>query len=116
MDSEAPEKLATLTYNKLGEVLTKKVGQDPSDAGRPLQTMDFSYNIRGWLSKLNNLTLDAPGENDLFGIELSYQEAGSHHNGNLTQMQWRSASDGVLRGYSYQYKWKWFAATPGKYR
>jgi hypothetical protein len=47
--------------------------------GRYLQSVDNRYNIRGWLTHINNRDLKADGNtnddyNDVFGLELKYNE------------------------------------------
>ena len=43
-------------------------------------------------------------DGDLFGLELRYNTGPDpQHNGNIAGQQWRSATDGVGRGFTYQY-------------
>ncbi|MDY3344210.1 DUF6443 domain-containing protein [Riemerella anatipestifer] len=104
VDSGAEELLANHTYDELSRVAVKKVG---GSIGAPLQQLDYSYNIRGWLTKLNR-----PEDlgTDLFGFELRYQNPVAsdakqqpRYNGNIAQMDWVSRQDGQLRRYTYQY-------------
>ncbi|MHA3046234.1 DUF6443 domain-containing protein [Riemerella anatipestifer] len=104
VDSGVEELLANHTYDELGRVAVKKVG---GSIGAPLQQLDYSYNIRGWLTKLNR-----PEDlgMDLFGFELRYQNPVAsdakqqpRYNGNIAQMDWVSRQDGQLRRYTYQY-------------
>ncbi|MDY3528908.1 DUF6443 domain-containing protein [Riemerella anatipestifer] len=104
VDSGVEELLANHTYDELGRVAVKKVG---GSIGAPLQQLDYSYNIRGWLTKLNRP--EALGT-DLFGFELRYQNPVAsdakqqpRYNGNIAQMDWVSRQDGQLRRYTYQY-------------
>ena len=66
--------------------------------------MDYAYNIRGWLTSLNNPY--APDPRDLFNLSLHY-EAGftkgyEQYGGNLTGQTWRGR-DGVQRAQGYVY-------------
>ncbi|AQY21157.1 DUF6443 domain-containing protein [Riemerella anatipestifer] len=104
VDSGVEELLANHAYDELGRVAVKKVG---GSIGAPLQQLDYSYNIRGWLTKLNRP--EALGT-DLFGFELRYQNPVAsdvkqqpRYNGNIAQMDWVSRQDGQLRRYTYQY-------------
>jgi RHS repeat-associated protein len=97
------EPIAEQNYNELGEVIQKKLGRD-------LQTIDYTYNIRGWLSGINNaaLTQTSGQPKDLFGMELRYQEGdfqgqNQQHNGNITGQRWKTAINGVERTYNYAY-------------
>lgn len=45
------ENLARNSYDELGQLTVKKVGgQNPSG----LQQVDYQYNIRGWMTRINN--------------------------------------------------------------
>ena len=87
-----------------GALSKKKVG---GSEGSPLQEVDYTYNIRGWLTSVNqpqNLG------KDLFGFELKYQNPVSNgkdtpkYNGNISQMDWKTRSNNEeLRRYTYQY-------------
>ncbi|GAA0192747.1 hypothetical protein GCM10009122_55540 [Fulvivirga kasyanovii] len=68
--------LAENKYNELGELVEKNLHVEH---GTPHQSIDYRYNIRGWLESVNNSTLQIePGRNtddanpDLFGMELFY--------------------------------------------
>lgn len=70
-----------------------------------LQVIDYRYNIRGWLSTINNPI--APETQDLFNMELRYnipstQGGVAQYNGNISEAVWKSAgSDQQSYGYSY---------------
>ncbi|NBW35511.1 MAG: RHS repeat-associated core domain-containing protein, partial [Cytophagia bacterium] len=63
-------------YNELGQLIEKN--QHSTDGGKNfLQSVDHRYNIRGWLTHINNRQLSNDGTvnndgNDLFGMELNY--------------------------------------------
>lgn len=68
--------LAENQYNELGELIEKNLHVEN---GVPHQSIDYRYNIRGWLQSVNNSTLlEEAGVNvddantDLFGMELMY--------------------------------------------
>ncbi|WP_221417908.1 DUF6443 domain-containing protein, partial [Fulvivirga kasyanovii] len=68
--------LAENEYNELGELVEKNLHVEN---GTPHQSIDYRYNIRGWLESVNNSTLlEETGVNvddanaDLFGMELFY--------------------------------------------
>ncbi|MHA6697292.1 DUF6443 domain-containing protein [Chryseobacterium sp. A321] len=104
VDSRAEELLSHFTYDEAQRLSSKKVGGTLS---APLQEVNYSYNIRGWLTEVNN-----PQNlgSDLFGFTLRYQNpvAGTgslaKYNGNISQMDWNSKSASpLLRRYSYRY-------------
>ena len=88
--------LVTNTYNDLGELRQKNLCSDAA------QSVDYRYNIRGWLTKINNGT-SFDDTNDRFGMELRYDNAATpQYNGNIGQIKWKN-SDHVLREYQYTY-------------
>ncbi len=79
----------------------------------PLQDVDYTYNIRGWLKTINDL--NSLG-NDLFGFQLNYNttELGQNNttlfNGNISETLWNTQSvdaatleQEIKRGYAYSY-------------
>lgn len=125
LDNTGPEVLSENSYNELGQLMSKKLHLKNSSSedeleSKYLQKVDYRYNIRGWLTHINdrNLTEQESEEalGDLFGFELTYNQptatayegyegtvgAKSYHNGNISETIWRTAG-GPLRAYSYQY-------------
>ncbi|HAS39833.1 MAG TPA: hypothetical protein DCS93_05110 [Microscillaceae bacterium] len=99
------EQISTLAYNELGQLITKELGET-SNSVNPLQTLDFRYNIRGWMTHLNDANLSTQSQdNDLFGFELKYAQGAQNNylNGNIGQMVWKSSLDNVQRQYDYTY-------------
>ena len=97
------------TYNEVGQLLNKKLHQAPSHLNY-LQKLDYSYNIRGWLTAVNRPYSDGQNydESDLFNFELHYnttnlQGATAQFNGNIAEMVWKGGYDEYLRGYKYTY-------------
>ena len=95
-----PVLLGQNEYNELGELVDKKLHN--ADGGTSyLQTVDYRYNIRGWLTSINNSQLEG---DDLFGMELLYDQADNpQYNGNIGQVKWNSATSPLLREYQYTY-------------
>jgi len=105
VDSNPEELLAENTYNDLSQLVNKKVGSASSSA--PLQTIDYDYNIRGWLTDINKNQMAA---SDLGGKLFSYklkfanrdgiqnpdssQFSGKNvipkYNGNIAEIDWRA--------------------------
>ncbi|NER14552.1 hypothetical protein GWK08_13945 [Leptobacterium flavescens] len=104
------ELIAENTYDNLGQLIQKKVGglSSPSgggaEGGGGLQTVDYAYNIRGWLKAINDT--DAIGD-DLFAFKLHYNDPVSGaalYNGNISQTRWKTKNtDQSLKSYSYTY-------------
>lgn len=77
------------------------------------QVVDYRYNIRGWLTKVNESDVTvAPGGDprDYFGMELLYDQADAGigntaaFNGNISAMKWsKNQSLGITKENSYAY-------------
>ncbi|WP_437368388.1 DUF6443 domain-containing protein [Maribacter litoralis] len=95
------------SYDELGKLQAKKVGGNPGTTYENtdgLQTVDYTYNVRGWLKGINNA---ANLGDDLFAFEMNYNT--SEHggvalfNGNIAETEWKTANDNQLRWYHYAY-------------
>ncbi|WP_144284001.1 DUF6443 domain-containing protein [Chryseobacterium echinoideorum] len=102
IDNNPVEYLAQNEYNELSQLKTKKVG---GTASVPLQTVDYTYNIRGWMTGTN----DPENLNGkLFGYKIKYTDpvnAAPKFNGNIAEIDWvkNHASSPNIRRYSYEY-------------
>lgn len=106
--SMATELLAMNSYDEMGQLISKKTGGTDLTGNTPLQKIDYSYTIRGWLKEINNVSsLSQPGEpTDLFAFKIVYdtpQAAQAQFNGNISETYWRTASDNILRRHAYQF-------------
>lgn len=97
--------LASYQYNELGQVTAKKLHS--TDGVSYLQQVDQLYNIRGWLTKVNDAALtDA---SDLFGMELVYNDPVRMHavpryyNGNIAEIVYNDRVINKQRAYGFQY-------------
>ncbi|NER12848.1 RHS repeat-associated core domain-containing protein [Leptobacterium flavescens] len=101
------ELIVSNTYDELGQLIEKGVGNSASSASR-LQTVDYTYNVRGWLKTINDINNIG---NDLFSFKLNYNDPTSgtaHYNGNISQTHWKTASQNntdnpVSTSYNYTY-------------
>ena len=97
------EVLVENTYDELGQLKTKKVGGKETDADG-LQTVDYTYNVRGWLKNINQ---DANNDNDLFNFSLMYNNPTTGtalYNGNISQTSWNTLNtDSSTKTYTYSY-------------
>jgi len=109
------EILAQNEYNELSRLTTKKVGGTALGIG--LQEVNYAYNIRGWMTQINNPTSLG---NDLFGYKINYNlvegmetphsdyldlKVKPKFNGNIAEVSWRTATtpNDNLRRYGYVY-------------
>ena len=91
-------------YNELGQLQTKKDGLRPGTSN-PLETLDYLYTIRGWLSSINKSYADSSTHNNYFGQIMGYENglSRSQFNGNISSIQWRGKSDGEQRAFAFIY-------------
>ncbi len=127
--------LSQLNYNTKDELIEKNLGY--TSATSTLQSLDYTYNDQGWLTAINQATLvpsgiiggttvalttcpvaapalptpglgTSPDQNDLFYLELRYDNLFSgmtgtlQKNGNIAQMQWRTRGR-ERQGYRFTY-------------
>ncbi len=100
-------------YNEIGQLIDKKVHS--ADNGNTfLQSVDYRYNIKGWLTNINNTSFTQTwandDTNDLFGMELQYyvQSPATVGASGNTQLQ-KSLYDGNISAI----KWKTNTKEPG---
>jgi hypothetical protein len=104
--------LAHHEYNELGQLVDKKLHLKEGNT-KSLQSVDYRYNIRGWLSAVNDPVLsatpntrntdDASSDGDKFGMALDYQDAAIvQYNGHIGSMSWKSAGTAAL-SFDYRY-------------
>ncbi|PKP15183.1 MAG: hypothetical protein CVU07_11065, partial [Bacteroidetes bacterium HGW-Bacteroidetes-23] len=102
INSNPAQRIADNTYDRLGQLVKKNVG---GSAGSPtgLQTVDYTYNIRGWLKAINDV--NNIGTVDLFAFKLGYNEGTTPlYNGNIALTQWKTRNtDSSLKTYNYTY-------------
>ncbi|WP_234420915.1 DUF6443 domain-containing protein, partial [Aquimarina sp. Aq78] len=99
INTQDPEVIAANTYDALGQLVSKKVGN-------ALQDIHYKYNVRGWLKGINDVNNLG---NDLFAFGINYNTttenlgAADLYNGNISETTWKTVSDNTKRGYGYQY-------------
>ncbi len=104
VDSNPTEILTQNKYNELSQLETKKVGG--ADIANPLQSIDYRYNIRGWMTMIND---PSNLNGDLFGYKMKYNNPESsastigRFNGNIAEIDWKTSTDGIYRRYNYNY-------------
>jgi RHS repeat-associated protein len=73
-----------------------------------IQKTDYLYNIRGWLTSVNNPET-AMEENDIFAMQLQYHDSVVNsgdpvqYNGNITSVKWATNLNKERYGYDYSY-------------
>ena len=98
-------------YNALGQLVEKNLYL--KDDGTYQQSVDYRYNIRGWLTHINNAALTNDGGqtnddgSDYFGFELKYDNpslvgGAAQFNGNISESQWTTTGN-TKQSYAYSY-------------
>jgi RHS repeat-associated protein len=105
-------------YDKLGQLVQKKLGRikntNDTYSTNPIETLNYDYNIRGWMLGVNRSFLETPNNtSNWFGFELGYDKTSSkgyyayyntgQFNGNITGTVWKSIGDQVARKYDFSY-------------
>jgi RHS repeat-associated protein len=99
-----------MLYNELGQLVEKNLH---AVATGFVQSVDYRYNIRGWLTHINNAALVNDGgvtndeANDWFGFELKYNNptpngGAAQFNGNISEAVWKSLGNS-RQSYGYTY-------------
>jgi RHS repeat-associated protein len=96
------EHLVSNIYDDLGQLKSKKVG---NTTAKPLQFVDYKYNVRGWLKNINQ---DGLNDKDLFNFTIKYNDptnpSKALYNGNISQTSWNTLStDKSAKVYTYSY-------------
>ncbi len=76
------------------------------DNSKGLQKVDYNYNVRGWLTNIND---DVVNDNDLFNFSIQYNDPSVElnkrlYNGNIAQTSWQTQNvDNTRKTYNYTY-------------
>lgn len=106
VNSDPEIELAEKTYNDLGQNTQKAIHRVGSLSSDFMQYIDYRYNIRGWLTNINNASLLLDPNNNLdefdaFGEEICYQDLSNvqsdqsaivgipQYNGNISAIKWK---------------------------
>ena len=106
---------AKVTFTGMAGSLTSLVMFGPL-IDEKLQKIDYAYNIRGWLTDINDIEYTSAGGFgpssyvDLFNFRINYNQTDANtgatplYNGNIAQTLWKTEnSDTKIRGYDFSY-------------
>ncbi|SFW87391.1 DUF6443 domain-containing protein [Chitinophaga sancti] len=103
-DNPLLQKVICLTsYDELGQ---KKNERFDVNASGQIETLNYSYNLKGWLKSINKNYLNtANSSSNWFGLELSYDNGfdSVKYDGNISGTKWKSGDDNISRAYGYGY-------------
>jgi RHS repeat-associated protein len=110
INTQSPFTMNAMNYNEVGQLITKYLHSNQINGDRSfLQKVDYTYNVKGWLTKINDAALSE--SSDLFGMQLYYENtAGMEglsdvpglYNGNISGIKWNVKNE-LKRGYSFTY-------------
>ncbi len=115
VNNNPKEYIVQNSYNEINQLTSKKVGN--TNSSTPLQKVDYKYNIRGWLTDINNVDVTETGTyKDLFSFRIYYDQIDDPtlaitnqpfgralFNGNIAQTKWKTGTDNVTQEYLYKY-------------
>jgi RHS repeat-associated protein len=102
VNSDPYVQLSKTEYNEIGQPVDQSLHSVNGTA--PKQSIDFRYNVRGWLTSINDasLTQDGSDPKDFFGEEISFNnpftgvndgpEDKLYFNGNISAIKWSKNS------------------------
>ncbi|WP_147320134.1 DUF6443 domain-containing protein [Chitinophaga silvisoli] len=91
------------TYNELGQLQRKRLGVTGTE--KQLDSLSYSYNIRGWLQGINKAFVNSTSTGNWFGEEINFDNGFdvNQYDGNIAGTKWKSRSNGIPRAYGYTY-------------
>ena len=106
--TKAEQVIVQNEYDKLGQLKKKTLGANN------LETLNYDYNIRGWMLGMNRDYARDVNSSNYFGFDLGYDKTSNNlingqtynnpqYNGNIEGMVWKSKGDGEKRKYDYVY-------------
>ena len=111
-DDDAGYKITvSYKYNELNRRV-RKILSPNYNSGQSLETIDYTYNIRGWLTGINKDYALGEYNNSqwehYFGMYLGYDNvdgkfSAGQLNGQITGVQWKSQGDNTPRKFDYVY-------------
>ncbi len=90
INGSSPQAIVENHYDEIGQLDSKEVG---GTLQSKLQVVNYKYNIRGWLTNINDI--DNFGSEDVFAFKISYNTPTSGtalFNGNISQTEWKTKS------------------------
>lgn len=108
INDQEEEVITKNNYDELGVLTRKDIGGASNSSS--LQQVDYKYNIRGWLTDINDVYDPEVGSYDLFNLKINYNELDydrlqpKQYNGNVSQVVWRTINeDRNTKSYSFDY-------------
>jgi len=99
IDSQGDKTVSQENYNELGQLQQKIYGAS-------LETQNYTYNLRGWLTSINKSYTDTYNSAaNYFGEDIFYDYGftNSQVNGAIAGVKWKAAGDTIARAYGFSY-------------
>ncbi len=99
IDGLGDKTITSNTYNELGQLAYKTLGSG-------IDSVNFTYNIRGWLLGINKNYVDnASSVKNYFGEDVFYDYGftNSQLNGVIAGVKWKAGGDTTARAYGFSY-------------
>ena len=90
LNGKADVVLASYTYDEFGRMKDKQLH------GGAAQQVDYSYNLRGWLTGID-------GEKFTQSLYYNTGNGTPTYNGNISSMTWKAGDETAVRGYKFTY-------------
>ncbi|WP_165824046.1 Ig-like domain-containing protein [Pseudochryseolinea flava] len=113
VDGDTAVVLLANQYNEIGQLVDKKLHCVNGSGNDAKQSIDYRYNIRGWLTNINDADVGAiaSGDNsvDYFGMRLAYNDTinglptSGNFNGNISAVKWSKGNGGPVKKHAYAY-------------
>lgn len=113
INSLPPQLIVKNEYDELGQLKNKRIGGSDVTTYAGLQKVDFNYNIRGWLTAINDVSNLSQGTDprDLFAYKINYATVENNqggnvsalYNGNISEVFWLTDQDNIQRKYGFRY-------------
>lgn len=103
-DNPATKRMVgSYTYDEGGQIKSTKLGVIN---GVAKETLNYDFNIQGWLKGINKDFITTAGStSNWFGEDLSYDYGFSTNqiDGSIAGVKWKSRGDGISRAFGYTY-------------
>lgn len=89
ISNSTAQQVSNIGYDNLGRIKSLTQGG--------LNGTSYSYNLRGWMTDIVSKNFE---EHLIYNAN---SQGSQYYNGNVSTQQWKTAADGVLRGYKFIY-------------
>lgn len=106
VNGNTPVILSYQQYSELGQVVKKSLHS--TDGQNYKQTLNYKYNIRGWLTGINHPDPVQADPSDLFGMQLFYNAVPAHggvprYNGDISEIIYNNLAVDQQKAYVFNY-------------